>query len=168
MTYRGHVKGGMVIFDSPTPLPEGAEVTIELVSGPTESPDDAENPLLKMIELAGPTGIPDLATNHDHYLYGHPKLEVERLSPPFQESESIPMKYRGHVKDGVIVLDDQSALPEGMAVIISPVEIPLDIEGQPIHPAFLIGDLAIDMGVADLGKNIDHYLYGHPKVEDEQ
>jgi hypothetical protein len=76
------------------------------------------------------------------------------------------MTYRGHVKNGVIILDDQSALPEGTEVLISPVEIPLDIEGQPIDPAFLIGDLAVDTGIPDLGRNLDHYLYGHPKVED--
>jgi hypothetical protein len=78
------------------------------------------------------------------------------------------MTYRGHVKNGVVVVDSPAPLPEGMPVVISPDETLLDIEGEPIHPAFLIGDRAIDMGVDDLGKNIDHYLYGHPKVEDEQ
>jgi hypothetical protein len=78
------------------------------------------------------------------------------------------MTYRGHVKDGVIVLDDPSTLPEGLAVIVSPIETPLDIDGNPIDPAYLIGDLAVDTGIPDLGRNIDHYLYGHPKVEDEQ
>jgi hypothetical protein len=77
------------------------------------------------------------------------------------------MNDRGQVKDGVIVLDVGSPWPEGTAVIISPVEIPLDILGEPIDPAFLIGDLAIDMGVHDLGRNIDDDLDGHPKVEDE-
>ena len=55
-----------------------------------------------------------------------------------------------------------------MAVVISAVELPLDVEGQPIDPAYLIGDLAVDTGIPDLGRNIDHYLYGHPKVEDEK
>ena len=32
-----------------------------------------ESPLLRMMDLAVETGIPDLATNVDHYLYGHPK-----------------------------------------------------------------------------------------------
>jgi hypothetical protein len=98
------------------------------------------------------------------------------------------MIYRGHVKDGVVVLDEATPLPEGQAVVISPVEIPLDIEGQPIHPAFLIGDLAVEAeatpedadnpllrmldlagptGIPDLATNHDHYLYGHPKVDDE-
>ena len=78
------------------------------------------------------------------------------------------MPYRGHIKDGIVVFDSPTSLPEGVAVEISVVEPILDIEGQPIHPAFLIGDLAIDTGIPDLGRNIDHYLYGHPKVEDEQ
>ena len=57
------------------------------------------------------------------------------------------MTYRGHVKGGVIVFDTPTTLPEGAAVEVSGVEVPLDIEGEPIHPAYLIGDLAIDMGV---------------------
>ena len=97
MTYRGHVKGGVVVFDSPTPLPEGMAVKISAAEPPldiegqpidpaflsgdlaveADETEDAENPLLKMLELAGPTGIPDLATNHDHYLYGHPKVDDE-------------------------------------------------------------------------------------------
>jgi hypothetical protein len=32
-----------------------------------------DDPLLRLIELAVDTGIPDLAENADHYLYGHPK-----------------------------------------------------------------------------------------------
>ncbi len=78
------------------------------------------------------------------------------------------MTYRGHVKNGVVVFDSPTSLPEGMSVEISVGDWPLDIEGEPIHPAFLIGDQAIDTGIPDLGRNIDHYLYGHPKVEDEQ
>ena len=77
------------------------------------------------------------------------------------------MTHRGRVKGGVVVFDTPVSLPDGMIVRILPVETPLDIDGNPIDPAYLIGDLAIDMGVSDLGRNIDHYLYGHPKVEEE-
>ena len=73
------------------------------------------------------------------------------------------MKYRGHIEGGLVVLDMPIRLPEGTVV-----EIPLDSKGKPVHPAFLIGDLAIDMDVSDLGSNIDHYLYGHPKVEKDR
>ncbi len=75
MSYRGHIKDGKVVFDSPAPIPEGAEVTVEPVLISADSPIEADDPYLKMLELAGPTGIPDLATNHDHYLYGHPKVD---------------------------------------------------------------------------------------------
>lgn len=53
------------------------------------------------------------------------------------------------------------------AANITQIEMPLDVDGNPIDPIFLIGDLAVDTGISDLGLNIDHYLYGHPKVEDE-
>ena len=78
------------------------------------------------------------------------------------------MTYRGHVKNGVVVFDSPAPLPEGMPVVISLDETLLDIEGQPIDPAYLIGDLAVDTGIPDLGRNLDHYLYGHPKVDDEK
>lgn len=78
MVYRGHVKGGVVIVESPAVLPEGAEVRVEVV------PADSEGPLLdeqgqtlgqKLMKYAGrATGLPeDAALNHDHYLYGTPK-----------------------------------------------------------------------------------------------
>ena len=57
------------------------------------------------------------------------------------------MSYRGYIKGGVVVFDSPIPLPEGMAVVISPVDPPLDIEGEPIHPAFLIGDLAVEADV---------------------
>jgi hypothetical protein len=31
MTYRGHVKNGQITLDEPAPLPEGAEVNVEVV-----------------------------------------------------------------------------------------------------------------------------------------
>jgi hypothetical protein len=31
-----------------------------------------------------------------------------------------------------------------------------------------MSDLAIDTGIPDLAVNIDHYLYGYPKVTDER
>jgi len=32
MTYRGHVKNGLVVFDKPNDLPEGAAVTVDPVA----------------------------------------------------------------------------------------------------------------------------------------
>jgi hypothetical protein len=37
--------------------------------------DDREGQLYRLAELATPSGIPDLAVNIDHYLYGHPKVD---------------------------------------------------------------------------------------------
>jgi hypothetical protein len=76
MVYQGTVQNGMIVFPVGVQLPEGASVNVEVLTTsvlPTElsSADDA---LLRMGELAIETGIPDLALNIDHYLYGHPKV----------------------------------------------------------------------------------------------
>lgn len=76
MTYRGKVTKGVVVFEDPVQLPEGTSVLIQPVEAPgPQSPDD---PLFRISELAVDTGIPDLATNIDHYLYGHPKVSDGR------------------------------------------------------------------------------------------
>jgi len=71
MTYRGHVEDGRVVLDEPTQLPEGAEVKIEVVQ------DGDGKPTIwgKLLKLAGTVeGLPpDMAQEHDHYLYGTPK-----------------------------------------------------------------------------------------------
>lgn len=71
MTYRGRVKDGTIILYSGSQLPEGAIVRIELEAA--ESSKAVSDPLFRLTDLAGETGISDLATNIDHYLYGHPK-----------------------------------------------------------------------------------------------
>lgn len=72
MVYHGKVRDGTIVLDPGVKLPDGAEVRVELlVVGPPDSPGD--EPLLKMLDLAVETGIADLATNVDHYLYAHPK-----------------------------------------------------------------------------------------------
>jgi hypothetical protein len=71
MTYQGMVKGGAIVLEQGVALPEGALVRIELL--PREDRGQEADPLLEMTALAVDTGISDLATNVDHYLYGHPK-----------------------------------------------------------------------------------------------
>jgi hypothetical protein len=75
MTYRGTVKNGNVVFE-----PNGDELTDNL---PGASPADLVRDLggtfavYKKIDVSKyvvDTGIPDLATNLDYYLYGHPKV----------------------------------------------------------------------------------------------
>ena len=76
MTYRGRVERGAIVLESGVKLPEGSTVRIELE--PSNSPryEETADPLYRMTELAVDTGITDLATNIDHYLYGHPKASV--------------------------------------------------------------------------------------------
>jgi hypothetical protein len=68
-----------VVFDGevfrptePVDLPANAEyrVTIDQVNGVSE---DAVYPLAGLVDFAMDMGIPDLAEQHDHYLYGTPK-----------------------------------------------------------------------------------------------
>ena len=48
---------------------------VETEAAPKKEMVQAEDdPFLRVLELAGPTGIPDLSINADHYLYGHPKM----------------------------------------------------------------------------------------------
>jgi hypothetical protein len=69
MVYRGKVRNNTVVLEPGIRLPEGADVRVEILGEPKLQQD----PLLAMTGLAVETGIQDLATNIDHYLYGHPK-----------------------------------------------------------------------------------------------
>jgi hypothetical protein len=71
MSYRGHIKGGVVILDEPAGLPEGAEVQVHPVE-----PAKAATVWEKLLALAGQAdGLPkDAAENLDHYFYGTPDL----------------------------------------------------------------------------------------------
>jgi hypothetical protein len=74
MVYRGQVVKGAILLETGVEFPDGAEVRIEVIPSrvpPTE--DTKGEPLARMTDLAVETGIPDLATNLDHYLYGHPR-----------------------------------------------------------------------------------------------
>ena len=78
MVYRGHVKNGVVVLESPHALPEGTEVRVEVVVAEGDRPLlDEEGQTLgqKLMKYAGKAvGLPeDAALNHDHYLYGAPK-----------------------------------------------------------------------------------------------
>jgi hypothetical protein len=79
MVYLGKIQNGVVVVENGVQLPEGAPVRIELLndkdSVAQSSPKD--DILFRMGEYAVDTGIPDLAVNIDHYLYGHPKATDE-------------------------------------------------------------------------------------------
>ena len=79
------------------------------------------------------------------------------------------MVYQGTIHNGVIELENGVQLPEG-----APVRVVVD-EHRAAETAIPEDDLllnmsafAVDMGIPDLAVNIDHYLYGHPKVTDGQ
>jgi hypothetical protein len=67
------VFGGEVFRPTePVDLPANSEclTTIDQTSDTTEA---QSHPLAGLIEFAMDMGIPDLAEQHDHYLYGTPK-----------------------------------------------------------------------------------------------
>jgi hypothetical protein len=80
MVYQGIIQNGMLILENGVQLPEGAPVRVELLNQDTvpPAPSPKDDILLRMGEYAVETGIPDLAVNIDHYLYGHPKVTDER------------------------------------------------------------------------------------------
>jgi hypothetical protein len=77
MTYRGHVKNGVIVFDEANPsLPEGSAVDISPVPSETGTEHSEEIPSLyeRLKPFIGKLeGLPpDASVNHDHYLYGVP------------------------------------------------------------------------------------------------
>ena len=72
------------------------------------------------------------------------------------------MTYRGHVQNGMVVLDKRDALPDGTEVKVEPVT---DIQAQ--YRALSEGLLrlagTVDDLPPDMSENLDHYLYGCPK-----
>jgi hypothetical protein len=68
------------------------------------------------------------------------------------------------VKNGVVVLEEGVELPEGTPVHVTTIE-PKEAPGV-ADPLYRLGAYAVSTGIPDLALNIDHYLYGHPKVGD--
>lgn len=79
MTYRGHIRNGVIVIDEPVELPEGAEVRVDVVPDKGGTTAGADEPtqfdvLKPFIGIA--SDLPsDFSVNHDHYLYGTPKRE---------------------------------------------------------------------------------------------
>ncbi len=76
------------------------------------------------------------------------------------------MIYRGHVKEGTIILDEDISLPDGTPVTIQPVEPPAGAQ-QPEVPTLyerfqnVIGKATGLPG--DSAHQHDHYIHGTPK-----
>ena len=64
----------------------------------------------------------------------------------------------------MVVIEDGAKLRDGTIVTIEPVET-AEPAGD-VDPVYRLGDLATPTGIPDLALNIDHYLYGFPKVND--
>lgn len=76
------------------------------------------------------------------------------------------MTHRGHMQNGVIVLDPPAAIPDGAQVEITVVNPPTDADADEIPS--LYDRLKSAVGKAqglpeDAAHNHDHYLYGLPK-----
>ena len=70
MSFQGHIENGVVVFDEPVSLTEGAEVRVELVQS---SPGKTLAERFKNI-IGTVHDLPeDMAENHDHYIHGTPK-----------------------------------------------------------------------------------------------
>lgn len=68
------------------------------------------------------------------------------------------MTYTGHVKNGVIVLDDQAALPEGTEVIVT---MPSNSVSQSTIAERLRNVIGKAEGLPpDASTRVDEYLYG--------
>lgn len=80
------------------------------------------------------------------------------------------MVYQGTVQNGVVVLPDGVQLPEGAPVRVELVkqEAAKESRSPKDDIIFRMGEYAVETGIPDLGVNINHYLYGHPKVTDEK
>ena len=76
MTLHGQVRGGVIVFDPPVMLPEGADVQVQVIESPPEVQADEAKSLYERLKpfVGTAKGLPtDLAAQHDHYLYGTPK-----------------------------------------------------------------------------------------------
>lgn len=74
------------------------------------------------------------------------------------------MTYQCKVRKGTVQLPPEANLPDGTIVRVEVLEGP----SEGTDPVYSIGDLAVDTGLADLSVNLDHYLYGHPKVSADE
>lgn len=70
MVYRGYVRGGVVVLDPKVELPEGIEVSVELLP-----PRSGKTLAERLGDLIGSVSdLPsDMAQQHDHYVHGAPK-----------------------------------------------------------------------------------------------
>jgi len=78
------------------------------------------------------------------------------------------MAFRGHIKGGLVVLDQPGDLPEGAEVRVELVSSGVATQAQS-RGRTLYDRLQRVVGSAkglppDAAENVDHYLYDHPKA----
>ena len=78
------------------------------------------------------------------------------------------MTFRGHIKNGCVVLDEPVTLPEGAAVRValtseSPETLGPDENGETLAQRMLKFAGIVRGLPSDLALNHDHYLHGMPK-----
>ncbi len=78
------------------------------------------------------------------------------------------MVFRGRVKNGVVVLEDPKALPEGAEVSVRQVKpkrqpAKKPPAGKSLRPGLRKFAGKAESLPADASQYLDHYLYGHPK-----
>ncbi|MCY3018703.1 MAG: hypothetical protein NTW87_06695 [Planctomycetota bacterium] len=76
------------------------------------------------------------------------------------------MTYKGKVTNGVVVLEDPKALPEGTVVAVEPMGAAED-NGESL-PAMLLRHAGKGKDLpSDLARNHDHYLHGRPRTTND-
>ena len=100
------------------------------------------------------TGIPDLADEHDHYLYGGPKRSESEAS----ESVIISQEETGMTKTAVKTNKRIRRTGEG--------RLREQRRKSRLAPLYDLVEHAEDLGASDLSENYEHYLYGAPKQND--
>lgn len=71
------------------------------------------------------------------------------------------MTYHGHVKNGVVVLDEAAELPEGAEVRV---DVLPSAPGNTANPRGIMKFAGVLKDLPeDASENVDHYLYGHEK-----
>jgi hypothetical protein len=71
------------------------------------------------------------------------------------------MVYYGHVKDGVVVLDETIGLPEGAQVQVA--VLPPCVEESSLGARLMKFSGEVEGLPTDLARNHDHYLHGAPR-----
>ena len=71
------------------------------------------------------------------------------------------MVYRGHVQNGIVVLDEMPSLPEGTEVQVA--VMPPNVDESTLGERLMKFAGKLEGLPPDLARNHDHYLHGAPK-----